>query len=423
MRFFQKAKLLFSNSSWDDYIRSFLRGDEVPIINGEMPLNTETAMRYTAVFACVRVLSETLAGMPAMLYLKKKDGDREPRDDLAVYDILHNAPNPNMSPFSFKETSMISLNTGGNCVSERLVNTYGQLIGLRPYPWASVEIKVDKETGNLVYEISQADGTKRQLTRAQVFHIAGPSFDGMIGLSPIGYAASAVRLGLSYEQFGVKFYKNGMNPSVALQYPNTLSDAAYQRLKQDLEKNYAGLSNTGKPLIIEDGATVKEMTIKPADAQLIESKRFQIEDIARIYRVPMHLVGDLTRATFSNIEHQSLEFVMYTMLPWFKRWEESINQQLLTRQERQAGYYIEFKIDSLLRGDAKSRAEAYAAGRQWGWLSVNDIRRLENMSPIPNGDIYLTPANMYEAGKEPPAQTNQKAMAEQIYQMIKERGE
>ena len=408
------SRIIFKNNWFDEYVRSFLRGDDVPGTPGYTNINTQTAMKYTAVFACVRVLSETLASMPIMLYRKKTDGDRESKNDLAVYDILHNAPNDEMSPFNFKEACMVALNTGGNAVCERLVNRYGQLVGLYPYPWSMVQIDRNKETGRLVYKIR--DGTKlRELDRSQVFHIPGLSFDGVIGMTPIEYAGSAICLGLSYEQFGNSFFNNGANASGAFTHPNSLSDIAFERLKADLTKNYTGLANTGKPMILEEGMDFKPFTIKPVDAELLGNKKFQIEDVARIYRVPLHLIQNLDKATFSNIEQQSLEFVMYTMLPWFKRWEENINMQLLTQQERMAGYYLEFKIDSLLRGDAKSRAEAYSIARQWGWMSVNDIRKLENMNSIPNGDIYLEPLNMIEAGK---VQDNIKATAEEIYKML-----
>ncbi len=250
--------------------------------------------------------------------------------------------------------------------------------------------------------------------------------DGVVGLSPIEYVSSAIRLGLSYERFGINFYKNGANASGVIEYPGALADTAYERLKKDFAKSYQGLANTGKPIILEGGAKFSQLAIKPADAQLIENKKFQLEDIARIYRVPLHLIQNLDRATFSNIEQQSLEFVMYTMLPWFKRWEENINMQLLTPLERKAGFYIEFNINSLLRGDMQSRAMAYAQGRQWGWLSVNDIRKLENMPPIPNGDIYMQPLNFSEAGKAPVTVTSDSvsanALAEQIYNMIREKG-
>lgn len=411
-------------SAWDDMIRSFLRGDDIPIINGQTPLTTQTALKYSAVFACIRVLSETLASLPVLLYRKKPGGDREPMNDLGIYDILHNRPNEEMSPFSFKEMCMVSLNTGGNIVAERQLNRFGDLVGLYPYKWTMTTIDRDKDTGKLQYKI-RGDTQERILTREQVFHIPGMSLDGVIGLSPIEYAMSGIKLGLSYETFGVNFYKNGANASGVFSFPGELSDPAFQRLKEDLAKNYAGLANTGKPILLEQGGVFNQLTIKPADAQLIESKHFQIEDIARYYRVPLHLIQDLLRATNNNIEHQSLEFVIYTMMPWVKRWEEAINMQLLSMKERQAGYYFEFKMDALLRGDMKSRSDAYAVARQWGWMSVNDIRRLENMNSIgPAGDIYLEPLNMHEAGKPiDPAKTtgSTKAMAEEIYKMIEGR--
>ena len=419
MNFFQRAKFFFGHGL-DDYIQRFLSGEDVPEINHPSQVDSQTAMKYTAVFACVRVLAETLAGTPVMLYRKKENGDREIRNDLSVFDILHNRPNEEMSPFNYKEMAMVSLNLGGNTVSQKLVNKYGELIGLYPYEWPKVNISRDPTTNKLVYKIR--DGTQQlDLTREQIFHIPGLSMDGVVGLSPIEYVASAIRLGLSYERFGVNFYKNGANSSGVIEYPGALADTAYERLKKDFAKSYQGLANTGKPIILEGGAKFSQLTIKPADAQLIENKRFQLEDIARIYRVPLHLIQNLDRATFSNIEQQSLEFVMYTMLPWFKRWEENINMQLLTPLERKAGFYVEFNVASLLRGDMQSRAQAYAQGRQWGWLSVNDIRKLENMSPIANGDIYLQPLNFTEAGQDPPAADPVNAMAAEIYKMISER--
>lgn len=416
MKIWDKARLLFNNSAWDDMVRAFVAGDDFPAANGQRLITPEVAMTYTALFGCVRVLSETLAAMPIMLYRKKAGGDREVVNNLPIYDVLHNQPNGEMSPFSFKEACMISLNLGGNTVSEKIYSQNGAIMGVYPYHWSMVRIERD-DGGRLVYIIKQGN-EERKLARDRVFHIPGLSFDGVIGVSPIEYAANTIRLGLNFESFGNKFYQNGANASGVFTFPGKMSDDAFQRLKSDLTKNYTGMANLGRPMILEEGADFRQLTIKPADAQLIESRKFQTEDIARIYRVPLHLIQNLDKATFSNIEQQSLEFVMYTMLPWFKRWEEAINSQLLTLKDRQDGYYAEFKIDSLLRGDAKSRAEAYAAGRQWGWLSVNDIRKLENMSPIPNGDIYLTPANMYEAGQQPSEPSQ--AMAHQIQQMISE---
>jgi len=399
---------------WEKFV---LGEDIIMIPSGSV--STASAMKYTAVFACVRVLSETFASVPIMLYRKKDDGDRESVNDLAIYDIMHNRPNDEMSPFNFKEACMVALNTGGNAVCERLVNRRGELVGLYPYQWQQVDIKRDPDTQQLQYAI-RGNGVKpvKTLTRDQVFHVPGLSFDGVIGISPIQYNAGAVRLGKAYEDFGINLYKNGAFPSGAVSFEGVLKEEAFKRFKEDFKKNFQGMKNTGMPIILENGGKFVPFIINPADAQLIENKKFQLEDIARIYRVPLHLIQNLDRATNNNIEHQSLEFVMYTMLPWFKRWEENANMQLLTRAQRQAGYYLECKIDGLLRGDAMSRARSYAYGRQWGWLSVNDIRRLENMSPIPNGDIYLEPTNMIEAGTNREEQLNN--MAEEIYRMIKE---
>lgn len=404
----------------DDYIRAFITGDDLDNPSyGDASIDPATALKYTAVFACNKVLAETFACMPAMLYRKDLNGEREAVNDLAIYDILHYKPNEEMSPFNFKEACMTSQNLGGNTVCERLVNGKGQLVGLYPYQHTSVDISRSPSNNKLVYTIR--DGiSKKTLSRDQVFHVPNLSLDGIVGLSPIAYAASAIRLGMSYEQFGVNFYKNGANPSGSFDVPGELGEEAFNRLKKELKHNYSGLKRTGTPMLLEGGMKFTPHTINPVDAQLLESKSFQAEDICRIYRVPQHLIQLLGHSTNNNIEHQSLEFVMYTMLPIFKRWEENINMQLLTDKQRTAGYYVEFKIDSLLRGDAVSRSTAYAQGRQWGWLSVNDIRKLENMQSIPNGGIYMQPLNMGEAGKIQEAK-QAKAMVDVIHKMITEK--
>jgi HK97 family phage portal protein len=413
--------------SFQDYIRRFLSGEDISPDEEQFyskgNLDTETAMKYTAVFACIRVLSETFAVCPIMLYRKNKDGTRDTANDLAIYSVLHDRPNEEMAPFNFKEMCMMNMNSGGNVYAEKLYNRLGEIVGLYPYRWENVRMDRRQSDKRLVYYIRDGTPTESDAkTRDQIFHVPGMSFDGINGLSPISYAAGAVTLGMSYEEFGKRFYRNGALASGAFSKDGELGDTAYERLKKDLGKNYSGLLNAGKPLLLEGGLKFTPFTINPVDAQLIESKRFQIEDIARIYRVPMHLIQDLTRSTNNNIEHQSLEFIMYTMLPHFKRWEENINMQLLNDKERQAGYYVEFKIDTLLRGDALSRAQAYAQGRQWGWLSVNDIRKLENMPPITNGDRYLEPVNMVEAGSNPNTQAAQQKLIEDIYKMITEKG-
>jgi HK97 family phage portal protein len=410
-----RIKVLMSGSI-DEYVRDFLSGND---FKTDESISTERAMKYSAVSSCVRVRAETFASVPINIYKKNKDG-RDVVTDLPLYDILHYAPNDEMAPFGFKETLMTNFDVGGNIVCEKLINKSGELVGLYPYNHTAVKIERDKNTKKLVYKIQNEDQEKI-LKRENVLHVPNLSFDGIMGLSPISYAAQTILLGLSYESYGVNFYKNAAMPSGAFRHPNKLSELALNRLKKDLRENYTGLRNTGTPLMLEEGMDWTQITINPIDAQLLENKYFQIEDICRIYRVPQHLVNKLDRSTFNNIEHLSLEFVMYTMLPIFKRFEDNMNMQLLSMEKRKTGIYVEAKIDGLLRGDAKSRAEAYSIGRLGGWLSVNDIRRFENMPSIPNGNIYLQPMNYIEAGNSQDQTTAYNKTVEEIYNLISER--
>jgi len=398
------------------YASDFIKGEDVTASTGYV--DSDTALKFAAVFACNRVLAETLASCPVFLYEKQDDGNnRKILKNVPEYDLLHNAPNPEMTPAQFKETGVSNINLGGNFVAQKVRNARGEILQLRPLTYDRVEIRVDKQTGMLNYAV---DGKKDRIyTREDMLHIPGLTLDGYIGVTPIEYAQNALVIGVSQETFQRNFYKNGVMVSGVFEHPGELDDESYVRLKKDMTKNYAGLKNAGVPMILEAGMKYKEVSMKLTDAQFIEGKYFQIEDIARMYRVPLHLIGDLRRSTNNNIEHQSLEFLIFTMLPWYKRWEENLNLQILNRQQRMDGWYYEFKVDALLRGDVQTRYAAYALGRQWGWLSVNDIRRLENMNGIgPAGDVYLEPLNMVEAGKEQQSEQAAK-MTDEIYKLLK----
>lgn len=423
MKFIDRCKLFLTpqNALFEvlqKYSQDFLSGEDVPTADNST-IDANTAMSFTAVFACNRVLSETLASCPIFLYEKDSKGNRVQVTDAPEYQLMHYNPNPEMTPGQFKETGMSNMNLGGNFIAQKVFNLHGDLLELRPILWNRVRIDIDKDTGKLLYFI---DGKTEPKTRDEILHIPGLTLDGYIGVTPLTYAALTIDIGLSQDKFERNFYLNRASTSGIFQYPNELGDEAFKRLKKDIKKNYTGLSNAGVPMILEGGGQFKEVTMKLTDAQFLESKRFRIEDVCRIFRIPLHLVQDLTRSTNNNIEHQSLEFIVYTMLPWFKRWEENLNLQLLSNESKRKNRYFEFKVDALLRGDAQTRASAYAQGRQWGWLSVNDIRRLENMDPIENGDIYLQPLNMSEAGTDDIENKN-KELAEQIYEMVSRGGE
>jgi HK97 family phage portal protein len=413
MKLKERFKIAFSQNNFDDYLKAWMRGDEATL--PDAPVDADSAMTYTAVFACVRVLSETLASLPVKLYKRLPNGDKEDLSSETAYDMLHNKPNDEMTPFAFKECMMINLNLGGNAFAQKLYNKSGEIVQLYPIIPQRVRMERSKDVPyNLIYHVKQNDGTEKPLTRAEILHIPGLSIDGINGLTPIGYAAKAVKLGLQYENFGYRFFKNGARPSGYLSVPGELSQPSYDRMTNDFNKNFSGEENIGKTPIFEGGTKYEQLTINQADAQYLESRKFQTEEIARIYRVPLHLIQNLDKATLSNIEQQSLEFVIYTMLPWAKRWEEALNVQILTDEQRKAGWFYEFSMDSLLRGDIANRYAAYATGRQWGWLSANDILRMENRNTIGDaGGAYLTPMNMVSTTPE-----SAKSIALEIYNLL-----
>jgi len=302
-----------------------------------------------------------------------------------------------MSAYDFKEMLVYQVCNGGNMVAERLMQG-NKILGLFPIEWQRVSIRRDERDMRLRYDINCGAKPNVSLSRDKVFHVKGPSSNGMVGMSILEYASSAVRLGYTYEKFGHNFYKNGATPSGIFKHDGILKKEAYERLREQLQEECTGLAKAGKPILAENGLDFQPLSMKLVDAELLGSKKFQIEDICRFCRVPLHLVQNLDKATNNNIEHQSLEFAMYTMLPWAKRVEEAINTQLLTPQQRSLGYYFEMNMSALLRGDTKSMAESFAMGIQWGWYSINDVRRMLNLNPAEGGDVYLRPLNMVPIG-------------------------
>ena len=368
-------------------------------------VNEKTALSVSAVYACVRVLSESLASLPLDLFKYLPNRGSEKDREHPLYRVLHDEPNPEMTSFTFRETEMSHLLTWGNAYSQIIRNYGGQVIGLYPLMPDRMEVHRDDTTGAIyyVYRVRKDDvveglkaGDPVRLESDDVLHIPGLGFDGLIGYSPIAMMRNSIGASLAADEYSSKFYENGATPSGVLEHPGVLKDP--EKLRDSWHKAYGGSSNAGKVAILEEGLTFKSISISPADAQLIEARKFQIEDIARIFRVPPHMIGDLEHATFSNIEHQSLEFVKYTLGPWMARWEQAMDRALLNSSEK-ADRYIQFNAEGLLRGDLKSRNDAYAVARQNGWMSANDIRRKEGLDLIPaelGGDRYLCNGNMVD---------------------------
>ena len=359
-----------------------------------------SAMQMTAVYSCVRILAEAVAGLPLHLYRYKEGGGKEKATDHPLYLLLHDEPNPEMSSFVFRETLMTHLLLWGNAYAQVIRNGKGEVIAL--YPLMPNKMSVDRdENGQLYYtytrapeEAKTADLGRVILRPADVLHIPGLGFDGLVGYSPIAMAKNAIGLAIATEEYGAKFFANGAAPSGVLEYPGTFKDP--NRVREAWQSQFGGSSNSGKIAVLEEGMKYTPISISPEQAQFLETRKFQINEIARIFRIPPHMIGDLEKSSFSNIEQQSLEFVKYTLDPWVIRWEQSIARTLLNPDEKQT-YFVKFNLEGLLRGDYASRMNGYATARQNGWMSANDIRELENLDRIPpemGGDLYLINGNM-----------------------------
>ena len=362
-------------------------------------VNQRTAMQVTAVYACVRILAESIAGLPLHVY-RYKDKGKEMVVDHPLYPLLHDEPNPEMTSFIFRETLMGHLLLYGNAYAQIIRDGYGRGKWLYPLLPDKMDVRRD-DAGQLVYTyIRYLDEFGRRqrfeevkLRPDQVLHIPGLGYDGLIGYSPIAMAKNAIGMSMAAEEYGSTFFANGATPSGLLEHPGVVKDP--EKLRQSWHAQFSG-KNSHNVAVLEEGMTYKPMSISPNEAQFLETRKFQIDEIARIFRVPPHMVGDLDKSSFSNIEQQSLEFVKYTLNPWVIRWEQSMQKALLLPGEK-GHYFIKFNVDGLLRGDYQSRMNGYAIGRQNGWLSANDIREMENLNPISEeegGNLYLINGNM-----------------------------
>ena len=355
-------------------------------------VTVQSAIQLSTVYACVRVISETIASLPLGIYETVNDGN-EKATDHPLYRLLHDEPNSEMTSFVFREVMLAHLLLYGNSYSQIIRSGKNQVIGL--YPLLPDHMDVDRDSkGNLTYTYTTSDGKTVVIKPRDVLHIPGLGFDGVMGYSPIALEKNAIGLGIASEEYGSKFFSNGARPSGILTHPNTVKNP--KALRESWNSAYGGSSNSNRVAILEEGMKFEPIAIPNNEAQFLETRKFQVDEICRIFRVPPHLVGNLEHATFSNIEHQSIDFAVHTIRPWLVRIEQAMNRALLSEQEK-GRFFVQFNIDGLMRGDYKSRMEGYAIGRQNGWLSANDIRALENQNPIPadqGGDAYLVNGNM-----------------------------
>jgi len=378
----------------------------------DVNVNERTAMQTAAVYSCIRVLSEAVASLPLQLYRYQGAG-AVIADDHPLYDILHFVPNVEMTSFVFRETLMSHLLLYGNAYAQIIRDSTGQIKELYPLLPDKMDVSRD-ETGRIYYTYwpekdaahPEEKGGGTVLRYDEVLHIPGLSFDGLEGYSPVALAKNVIGMAIATENYGASFFRNGAMPGGILEHPSELNKDAPEQIRDIWETLFRG-QGAHRVAVLEGGMTYHAVGIPPDQAQFLETRRFQLNEIARIFRVPPHMIGDLERSTFSNIEQQALEFLKYSVDPWLKRWEQQMEKTLLSPAERKT-HEIRFNVDGLLRGDYEKRMRGFAIGRQNGWLSANEVRALDRMNPIPEefgGDTYYINGNMVEMGRRRDADT------------------
>ena len=352
-------------------------------------VNETSALKYSALYACVRLISESVASLPLHTYQRSENVNERLREH-PISRLLSVSPNKQITSYSFREVLMGHVLTWGNAYAEIVRDASGMAVELRPITPDRVRVTVD-EDGTIRYVVDE------QITLASddMFHLAGLGFDGVVGYSPITLAKDCIGLGLAAERFGASFFSNGARLGGILQHPAKLSQEAADRLRESWGNAYGGSGNTGKTAILEEGMNFTQLGIPPDDAQFLETRKVQVDDIARWYGVPPHMVGSMESATFSNIEHQQIEYVTHTLRSWLVRWEQELQRKIYMDDT----IFPQFIVDGLLRGDTKTRYESYRVARETGWLSVNEIRGLENLNPIDGGDQFIQPLNMGTVGE------------------------
>ena len=353
-----------------------------------MSVSPDSALHQPAVFACVRVISEDTASIPIKVYSKKSEMERDTISGHPVSKLFQKTPNPEMTPFTFKETMTAHVLLYGNAYAEIERDNSGTPIALWILLPERIQVKI--ADGRVVYEYQTGSKTI-VLESGNVFHLKGLGHDGILGYSPIAYARETIGISAAMERSGAKFFSNSCRLSGILSHPAKLSEDASKRLREGWRSMFSGNENVGGTAILEEGMKWEQLSVPHSDAQWLEARQYALQDVARIYRVPPHLIGDLSRSSFSNIESQQIAYMQQTLMPWLRRWEQEINRKLIATNDNSV--YAEFLAEEVLRGNTSERYDAYKSARETGWMSVNEIRKRENLNAVEGGDIYIQPLN------------------------------
>lgn len=358
-------------------------------------VDESSALRCSAVYAAYNIISSSLMTLPFVLYERTGPDSRKRATDHPVYTLLHDTPNPEMTAASFvRVIYQFALSWGNGYAEIEWNQARTRPLALWPISSDRVTPKRLKDTGELVYNVRNSNGNDATVAAQDMIHVSGMGWDGIQGYSVVGYARNTIGLNIAAEKFGATFFGNGAKPGGVLEHPAKLTSEAHQRIRDSWNKIHQGAEKANKVTILEDGMKYHPLTMPPEDAQFLETRRFGIEEVCRWFNLPPHKLRDLTRATFSNIEHQALEYVSDTLMPWMVAGEQEFARKLLTPDERKK-YYAKFNANGLLRGDIQARFNAYAVGLLNGFLNPDDCRRLEDMDPLPNGagKVFIRPTN------------------------------
>jgi HK97 family phage portal protein len=360
----------------------------------------DTAIKVVAVFACVRLLSEQIASLPLPLY-RKTDKGKEKAYNHPLYSVLNEIANPEQTAFEFWQMMMVNMLLTPYGYAEIVRDEGGNIIELWPIPTNRVVPDRNPRTKEPMYHVTFEDGTYDTLYPENMLCIQGLRMERLNPYEPIELARECIGLSLAAEEYGSSYFANGAHPSGIIEYTEKLKGEALDDYKKEMRKAYAGLGNSHRLMLLENGSKFNKITAPPEEAQMLETRKHQVVEAARFFNVPPHKIMDMDRATFSNIEELNISFAQDTLVPWCIKIKQAVSKDLLTSKERKK-YFAEHNLGALMRGNMESRYTAYAVGRNWGWLSVNEIRELENMNTIPEGDVYLQPLNMVPAGEEIP---------------------
>lgn len=363
-----------------------------------VPVNADTALTFAAFWCGVRVIAETLGTLPCLLYRRTPDGGRERAEDDPRYDMIRDEPHPLMSAINFAEAMTACMVVRGNCYAKIVRSQGGAVKRLELQLPDNVNPPVLTGNDEVTYKINDP---LEEVPGKDMLHIAGLGGDGINGWSVIKYGQQSIGAGIAGDQYAAGQMGNGATPNGVLEFPTRLDDKARGMFRKAWNEEHQGSKNAGNIAILHGGMKYTPISMTNEDAQLLQSRQYSVRDVARWLRLPPHMLADLADSSVrANIEQQAMEFIQYSMAPWLIRWQQGLNRKLLTKEERAEGMYFEFLLDALLRGDVPSRFAAYATSRQWGWMSVNDIRRRENMNLIKGGDVYLQPSNMIPADSD-----------------------